>query len=236
MSLWSRLINVFRGDALSREILEEYEAPVADAVADGMDPKEARRNLGPMLSRLEASRDFRLIPWLDSVRADTVFAYRELKKNPVTSLGAILSIGLALGARASAFRLIDALLLRPLPVDHPERLFVLSPEVIETVDGKPLTYDSFAYPIFRQMRASVKDQAELIAVSYVSRIDLTYRSNEDIEKANQQYVSGWMFSAFGLHPVLGRVFTEEDDKTPARIHTQCSPMTIGKAGSVGINM
>ena len=40
MSLWSRLIHIFRGDSLNREILEEYEAHRADAVADGMDPKE----------------------------------------------------------------------------------------------------------------------------------------------------------------------------------------------------
>jgi len=214
MSLWSRLINVFRGDSLSREVLEEYEAHIADAVAEGLDATDARRSFGPMLSRLEASRDFRLIPWLDSVRGDAVFASRQLKKNPVISVAAILSIGLALGACISAFRLIDALMLRPLPVDHPERLFVLSHEVIEPVDGKPLTFDFFAYPMFRQMRASVKDQAELIAISYVSRIDLTYGTNENIEKANQQYVSGWMFSAFGLHPVLGRLFTQDDDKTP----------------------
>jgi predicted permease len=214
MSFWSRLINVFRGDSLSREILEEYEAHVADAVADGLDPSEARRNFGPMLNRLEVSRDFRLIPWLDSVRGDAVFAWRQIRKNPVISLAAILSIGLALGACASAFRLIDALLLRPLPVDHPERLFVLSHDVIETIDGKPLTNDFFAYPIFRQLRAAVKQQAELIAVSYGSRIDLTYGTNTDVEKANQQYVSGWMFSAFGLSPALGRVFTEEDDRTP----------------------
>src|SRR5215469_17422484 len=111
MSFWSRLINVFRGDSLSREILDEYEAHVADAVADGLDLADARRNFGPTLSRLEVSRDFRLIPWLDSVRGDAVFACRQLRKNPVISLAAILSIGLAFGACASAFRLIDALLL-----------------------------------------------------------------------------------------------------------------------------
>jgi len=214
MSFWSRLINVFRGDSLSREILEEYKAHVADAVAQGLDPLDAQRNFGPTLSRLDVSRDFRLIPWLDSVRGDAVFAWRQLRKTPLISLAAILSIGLALGACASAFRLIDALLLRPLPVDHAERLFVLSHEVIETVDGMPLTNDFFAYPIFRRLRASVKQQAELIAISYVSRIDVTYGTNADVEKANQQYVSGWMFSALGLHPALGRVFSEDDDKTP----------------------
>jgi predicted permease len=214
MSLWSRIRNAFRGDSLSGEILEEYEAHIADAVADGLQPAEARRQFGRTLGRLEASRDFRIVSWLDSLRGDVVFAWRQLKKNNVTSLAAVLSIGLAMGACTSAFRLIDALLLRPMPVDHPERLFVFSHEINEPIDGKPLTDDSCAYPMFRQMRALVKDQAELVAISYVSRVDVTYSTAEQIEKANQQYVSGWMFSVFGLRPALGRVFTEDDDKTP----------------------
>ena len=214
MSLWSRIRNAFRGDSLSGEILEEYEAHIADAVADGLHPAEARRQFGRPLGLLEASRDFRIVSWLDSLRGDAVFAWRQLKKNKVTSLAAVLSIGLAMGACASAFRLIDALLLRPMPVDHPERLFVLSFEVHLPGNGKLLTDDSCAYPMFRQMRAMVKDQAELVAISAVSRVDLTFSTAEQVEKANQQYVSGWMFSAFGLHPALGRIFTEDDDKTP----------------------
>jgi predicted permease len=212
MSLWSRIRNAFRGDSLSDEILEEYEGHIADAVADGLHPAEARRQFGRPLRLLEASREFRIVSWLDSLHGDVVFAWRQLKKNKVTSLAAVLSIGLAMGACASAFRLIDALLLRPMPVDHPERLFVLSHEV--KIDGKTLAFDSCAYPMFRQMRALVKDEAELVAISYVARVDLTFTSAEQMEKANQQYVSGWMFSAFGLHPALGRVFTEDDDKTP----------------------
>jgi predicted permease len=214
MSLWSRIRNAFRGDSLSGELLEEYEAHIADAVADGLHPAEARRQFGRTLRHLETSRDFRIVSWLDSLSRDVVFAWRQLKKKKVTSLAAVLSIGLAMGACTSAFRLIDALLLRPLPVDHPERLFVLSREIREPIDGKPLTTDFCAYPMFRQMRALVKDRAELVAISYTSRVDLTFSTADQIEKANQQYVSGWMFSAFGLRPALGRVFTEADDKTP----------------------
>lgn len=214
MSMWSRIRNAFRGDSLSGEILEEYEGHIADAVADGLHPAEARRQFGRPLVLLETSRDFRIVSWLDSLRGDVVFAWRQLKKNKVTSLAAVLSIGLAMGACTSAFRLIDALLLRPLPVDHPERLFVLSREFNEPIHGKLVTNDSCAYPMFRQMRELVKDQAELVAISYVSRVDLTFTTADQTEKANQEYVSGWMFSAFGLHPALGRVFTEADDKTP----------------------
>jgi hypothetical protein len=111
--------------------------------------------------------------------------------------------------------LVDALLFRPLPVDHPERLFVLTKEIKHSSHGD-MVFDQWAYPQFRQMRPLVKDQAELIAISYVSRIDLTYSSGDQMEKANQQYVSGWMFSSLGLNPALGRVFTESDDTTPGK--------------------
>ena len=64
------------------------------------------------------------------------------------------------------------------------------------------------------MRAAVTDQADLIAVSYADRVDLTYSSDEEMEKAYRQYVSGSMFSSFGLRPTAGRLFTEADDTTP----------------------
>lgn len=188
---------------------------MAAAKAEGADADQVRRRFGHVGSRFEASRDIRLIPWLDSLRGDVVFAWRQLKKNKIATIAAILSIGLAMGACTAAFRLIDALLFRPLPVDHPERLFVLTKEVKHSVHGD-MVFDQWAYPQFRQMRALVRDQAELIAISYVSRIDLTYSSGDQMEKANQQYVSGWMFSSFGLNPALGRVFTESDDTTPGK--------------------
>lgn len=123
---------------------------------------------------------------------------------------AILSLALAIGACISAFRLIDALLLRPLPVAHPERLFALSYVEIGP-DGKPRASDSCDYPMFRQMRTAVTDQAELLAISFAARMDLTYGSDPEMEKAYRQFVSGRVFGSFGLRPALGRLFTETDD-------------------------
>jgi predicted permease len=212
MSLWSRIANVFRGDRLSRELDEEFEFHIEEAIAQGRAPAEARRAFGSALRHGEECRDIILIAWLDSLRADAVFGWRHLKKNKVTSAAAILSLALALGACTSAFRLIDALLLRPLPVAEPERLYALSRQGI--VDGKFRTGDSMAYPAFRQMRAAVKSQAELLAISYAERMDLTYKSDQEMEKAYVQYVSGWMFGSFGLRPTLGRLLTENDDLKP----------------------
>ena len=213
MSLWSRINNVFRVDRLSREIDEEFEAHIREAVEQGRDPAEARRTFGPRLRQRDESRDVRVIAWLDSLRADTVFGWRQLMKRKVTSAAAILSLALAIGACTSAFRLVDALLLRPLPVAQPEQLYALWRHEI-FFDGTPQTFDGWAYPAFRLMRAAVKDQAELIALSYAERTDLTYGSDEEMEKAHVQYVSGWMFNALGLQPALGRLFTERDDITP----------------------
>ncbi|HEV2691228.1 MAG TPA: multidrug ABC transporter substrate-binding protein, partial [Bryobacteraceae bacterium] len=124
MSLWSRIANVFRPDRLSREIDEELQSHFEEAIEQGRDAAEASRAFGSPLRQREESHDLRIVPWLDSLRADTVFGYRQLKKKKIASAAAILSLALAIGACASAFRLIDALLLRPLPIADPDRLYV----------------------------------------------------------------------------------------------------------------
>ena len=170
MSLWSRVANVFRGDGLNREIDEELESHIREAIEQGRDPAEARRAFGSALRQREESRDIRLVAWLDSLRADAIFGWRQLKKNRVTSGAAILSLALAIGACTAAFRLIDALLLRPMPVANAERLYEVSRRVV--FNSTLMTFDAWAYPSFQQMRAAVKDQAELIAVSNAEAADL----------------------------------------------------------------
>src|SRR5258708_15820704 len=163
MSLWSRITNVIRGDRLSREIDEELESHIEEAIQQGRDPGEARRAFGSPLRHREESRDVRLVMWLDSLRADAIFGWRQLMKSKVTSAAAILSLALAIGACTAAFRLIDAMLLRPLPVAEAERLYVVAFQGSSGTDGKAKEYDSCSYPMFRQMRAAVKGQAALIA-------------------------------------------------------------------------
>jgi predicted permease len=213
MSLLSRIANVFRGNRVNREIDEELESHIREAIENGRDPADARRALGSALRCREESRDVKLVVWLDSLRADAVFGWRLLRKNQVTSAAAILSLALAIGACTAAFRLIDALLLRPLPVANAGRLYEVSRSgTMFNGVRRPSTY--WAYPAFEQMRAAVWNKAELIAVSRAEPTDLTYRSDVEMEKAYLQYVSGWMFPSFGMRPALGRLFTEDDDRTP----------------------
>src|SRR5262252_3232841 len=99
-----------------------------------------------------------LLRWLDSVRADARAGWRQLRKNKIASAAAILSLGLGIGACVSAFRLVDALLWRPLPVAHPEQLYAAMRQGFGP-DGQFRIADSFEYPLFEQMREVAKEQA-----------------------------------------------------------------------------
>jgi hypothetical protein len=228
MPLWRRIANIFRGEALNREIDEELEAHVAEAIAAGRDPVEARRAFGSALRHRDESRDFRVIRWMDALRADAVFGWRQIGKSKITSMAAILSLALGIGACTAAFRLIDALLLRPLPVANAERLHLIAFE--GTGPQGNMTYDSCSYPMFRQMRADVKEQADLIAVSYADRLDLTYGSDQEMEKEYVQFVSGSMFNTFGIRPAAGRLFSKDDDGEPGATRMRCFRTTIGRGG------
>jgi predicted permease len=159
----------------------------------------------------------KMTSWLDSLRADATLGWRRLAKKKVTSAAAILSLALAMGACTSAFQLVDALLLRPLPVAEPQRLYVLSRQE-SNLSGKVSISNVWGYADFRQLRAAAKGQADSIAISSAQRMDVTYRPDVgpegEMEKANVQYVSGWMFGSFGLRPALGRLLTESDDLLP----------------------
>ena len=217
MSLWSRIWNAVQGERLNREIDEELQSHIEEAIAAGRDPKEARRAFGCTLHAREASHSIRVVGWLESLLSDISFGWRQLCRNRVTSAAAVLSLALGIGSCVAAFRLIDALLWRPLPISGASRLYVLSRQLIG-FEGKPIEDDHWATADFKLMRDAAKDQADLIAISDADRTDITWSTDDDIEKANVVYVSGNMFPLFfpdlGLEPALGRLFVPDEDRAP----------------------
>ncbi len=212
MSVWSRISNALHRERLNREIDEELQSHLEEAIASGRDPDEARRTFGSILRQREASHSIRAAGWLESLLADTIFGWRQLCRNKVASVAAVLSLALGIGSCVAAFRLIDALLWQPLPITHADRLYILSHR--ETgFDGKPAEDDHWATPDFNLMRDAAKDKADLIAISDTDRTDITW-STDDVEKAHVAYVSGNMFPVFGLEPALGRLLYPADDRAP----------------------
>ena len=134
MSLLSRFLNVFRRDHLGREFHDEIRFHLAERTEEftgrGMSSEQARqeatRRLGSQIRLRESSRDIKVLPRLASIVQDVVFGLRLLRKNPAVTGAALLSLSLAIGACTAAFSLIDALILRPLPVNDPQRLVYLT--------------------------------------------------------------------------------------------------------------
>jgi predicted permease len=216
MSLWFRLADTIRREHTGRDIDEELQSHLDDAKAHGRDPAESQRAFGSRLRARESVRDAIMMSWLESLGADAMFGWRQLLKRKNASAAAILSLALGIGSCTAAFRLIDALLLRPLPVAEPKSLYVRGYEY-RNENGEPGTGYSFDYPGFRRLRAAAKDQrAELMAIASPARNNLTYGTDEEMERVSQQLISGWTFAAFGLKPALGRLFTESDDIAPGQ--------------------
>lgn len=103
MSLVTRIVKALRVDRPSHEI-EELASHIADA-SDNNGERDSARAFGSVPLYREASGNIRVFLWLDSVRADSVVAWRRLRKSKVTSFAAILSLGLGIGACLAAFRL-----------------------------------------------------------------------------------------------------------------------------------
>ncbi|MBS1825480.1 MAG: ABC transporter permease [Acidobacteria bacterium] len=206
MSLFTRLRNALTRQRLHNEIDEELADHIHHAIEAGRTREEAEQAFGSHLRHREASADLKLATWLDSLRADIIFGYRQLKRRPAATASAILSLALAIGAVTAAFRLIDAVLLRPLPVSDPSSLYTLSYAGLEV--------DAFSYPLYKKFTEALTAKADLFLLSYTTRNDITYSTENEMEKAYRQYVSGNHFSALGLQPALGRLIGDNDDRQP----------------------
>jgi predicted permease len=213
MSWFTRIANVFRREGIDREIDEELASHLEEALERGRTSEEARRALGGAVRHRELSRDIKLLPWLDALAADVVFGWRQLNKRRAVSLAAILSLALAMGSVTTVFRLVDALLLRTLPVAEPQRLFYLT-STYTVRDGQPGTLEYFDYPTFRRYRDAVADRANLMVMGMTAPQDVVFGAGGESEKVYRQYVSGNVFGVFGLHPALGRLIIPSDDLKP----------------------
>jgi len=219
-SLRLKTRTLLRRDDVEVELREEFafhiEQKARELVERGYDEDEAREiamRAMKMEREMEKCRDERAWQGWERLRADVVFGWRQLRKRKVTTAAAVISLALAFGSCMAAFRLVDTLYLRPLPVSDPGNLYVAKFTAMHQV-GKVSTSDYSSYPMFQQMRDAVKGQATLTAIGYTSPTDVTYGGYQQMEKAYLQPVSGEMFGMMGLKPVLGRLIGMEDDRVP----------------------
>ena len=202
-----------RSDAdLEKEL--RLHAELAAAAAPDAAPRGATGlRSGAITHAMDALRDQRGLPRAEALAADVLFGLRQMRKHPVASAAAILSLGLAMGATLAALRLVDAVLVRALPVASPERLFVIE-TASRTPEGTDDRNDYFDYPTYRDYVSAADATAHLMVVGLTAPVSIRFDRDGEAEAALWQFVSGNVFEVLGLQPVLGRLFTRADDVTP----------------------
>src|SRR5262245_41278517 len=140
--------------------------------------------------------------WADSIGRDVRMGVRMLGKNPTASSAAFVSLSLAVGACVAAFSLVDALILRALPVRDPGQLVYLA---FPTYTVERPESDTFNDPVFVRMRDAARGQADLFAMStHVVRRVVFAGAGGDKEPVRTQFVSGDAFEILGILPAAGR--------------------------------
>lgn len=140
--------------------------------------------------------------------SDVRYALRMLTKNPAFAGVVVLTLALGIGANAAIFSLLDTVLLQSLPVANPDQLAVLS--AYDPKDGPDID-SSFSYLMYQDLRDRNSVFSGVIARGGV-QMNVTY--GDQTERVNAELVSGNFFDTLGVRPWAGRLFTQEDDRTP----------------------
>jgi predicted permease len=198
-----RIRSLFRRGEVEKELAEEIrdhiERQTEANLAAGMAPGDARtaalREFGGVERRKEEVRDTRGVDAIEHLGQDVRFAVRMLRKSPVFTTVAVLTLALGIGANTAIFGVVQSVLLRPVPYAHPDRLVA----VFETDTHGNLV--GLSKLDFQDWRRATTSFAHLAAVgSFGARI-------KDGGYAESAQVSPELFEVLGVPPMLGTAFT-----------------------------
>src|SRR5690242_16047624 len=223
--MWLRAL--FRRDHIEREMSKEMqfhlERETELNMRRGLPFEEARRRarvaFGGVEQMKEASRDVRGTARLDSIARDLRYAIRSLASRPAFTLTVIATLALGIGANTAIFTLVDAIVLRPLPVSHPEQLVIVSDpaQVNNNNVGDPVT-DFVSFLLYRDVRAHNSVFTDMYAGGESGPIDVQIGAGAGAtaEQPRARFVTGNFFSVLGVSAYAGRTFIAAEDETPGQ--------------------
>jgi len=191
----------FRSDSdLEVELLAHLEMHAEDSLAAGVPPAEARRRarlqVGQTAAVIERVHDQELITMLESWYRDFALGMRALRKNPVFCLTAILTLALGIGANTIVFTLLYGLLLRSLPVSHPEQLARIG--LVSAASDDRYAFSGVPYHMLEQFR---REQRSFSGISVWWDAEVTMSDNQGTLRAyGAGLVSGNAFPLMGMAP------------------------------------
>src|SRR5436190_9225249 len=143
---------------------------------------------------------------MTTVLADLRFALRGLRRSPLFSSVAILSLALGIGANAAIFTLIDQVLLRKLPVTHPEQLVMLFQR--GSHNGSNMGTRMHSYPLYQDLQQRAEPLAEVLCRRLAAA---SVSIDNQTERVDAEMVSGNFFTMLGVKPAIGRIFNSKED-------------------------
>ncbi|HEX3969435.1 MAG TPA: ABC transporter permease [Edaphobacter sp.] len=228
-NLISGIKALFHKDQRSRDMDEELlafqQASAEEKIRSGLDPHEAQRAARIEMGSPETVKEkVRSSTWestAQSIAQDIRYSLRVMAKNRGFTAVAILSLALGIGANTAIFTLIDNLILKSLPVSHPEELVAFGQEfgggMITGIPAGPM--DIFAYDFYQKLQQQQTLFQGIAAFSsFPSQISV-HSSATDTASATQavgHLVSGNFFSVLGANPLLGRAILPADAEAPGR--------------------
>jgi hypothetical protein len=205
LKLWRRFHYLIRQRRTDTELAEEMEFHRAmeqqRLERTGVDYGEAafasRRVLGNVALAREDARGVWIMPWLQSVWQDGAYAVRIVRRSPAFAVAMILVMGLGIGATTGVFSILDALVLRSLPVREPDRLVFFA---------KP----GFSYRLFTEVQARSSHIFSDFFAWNMERVNVEWTN--ELEPTEVLMASGEFYATLGVTAVAGRVFGPEDDR------------------------
>jgi predicted permease len=236
---------------LEADIQNHIEIETQDNIGRGMAPEEARyaaiRKFGNVTRVMEDTREVWAIAWLDHLTQDIRFAFRGIRKSPLFATVVVLTLALAIGANTAIFTIIDAVMLRAIPVSDPQHLVVFSWTAHKDPDleGHTAFGDchgpdcSLSVPYLQSVQSNgVAAFSDVAAFS--GPLEVNFSGNGPASIARGTYVSGDFFSMLGIPMVLGRPLGPLDNTPGApsaialdysywRLHFASNPAVVGQS-------
>jgi len=199
--LWRRLRYLINRKRQEQDLADEMRLH-RDLLGEASGLSAANRSFGNLTQLAEASRAVWIWPFLETLVQDTRYAVRTLRANPGFTATAVLSLALGIGANTAIFSILNAVMLRSLPVEDPQRL-------VQVAAPQGSSFNQIVTnPIWEQVRGHQRAFSGTLAFG-TDRFDLA--AGGESHFAEGLWVSGDYFRVLGVPAMRGRVFTPDDD-------------------------
>ncbi|MPY87432.1 MAG: FtsX-like permease family protein [Luteitalea sp.] len=227
-SLWRNLVHRDRVERdLDEEVRTVFTLLVDEKVQAGMCPDEARRRatleLGRVESLKEQVRSARAGAFVDALVQDIRYASRSLRRTPVFTAAAVITLALGIGANTAIFTLLDAVIFKPLAVPAANELVALYENAPQGVPaaavrsggidpsvGPATRYLRFSYPRVQRLERALASHGSLAAMTSNMRFVARLPGSPETTRVDAQMVSGRYFATLGISAARGRLLTADD--------------------------